>query len=76
MTRHLQSADFRARLAADGSEPVANSPSEFAAVIQADVQRWSKLIRSTGIKLQRRVRPIECVFLPAASLRFLASLVW
>jgi len=52
IVRHLQSAEFRARLAADGSEPIANSPSEFAAVIQADVQRWSKLIRETGIKLQ------------------------
>lgn len=52
IVHHLQSADFKARLAADGSEPVANSPSEFAAVIQADVQRWSKLIKETGIKLQ------------------------
>ena len=52
IVRHLQSAEFRTRLAADGSEPIANSPSEFAAVIQADRQRWSKVIRETGIKLQ------------------------
>lgn len=52
IVRHLQSAEFKARLAADGSEPVANSPAEFAALIQSDVQRWTKVIRETGLKPQ------------------------
>jgi len=52
VTRHLQSQDFKSRLEADGSEAVASTRSEFAAVIQADVQRWTQLIRSTGVKLQ------------------------
>jgi len=37
-------------LAADGSELIANSPAEFAAVIRADVQRWTKVIRESGLK--------------------------
>jgi tripartite-type tricarboxylate transporter receptor subunit TctC len=52
VTRQLKSAAVGKRLEADGSALVANSPSEFATVIQADVRRWQEIIRRTGLKVQ------------------------
>ena len=40
----------RARLVADGSEVVGNSPAEFAEFIKHDVPKWKKLIQASGAK--------------------------
>ena len=37
-------------LAHEGAEPVGNSPSEFAAIIQREIVSWRKVIETAGIK--------------------------
>jgi tripartite-type tricarboxylate transporter receptor subunit TctC len=50
MVRVLRLPQTRERLAADGSEPVGNSPAEFGAHIHSEIVRWRNLIRELGIK--------------------------
>jgi tripartite-type tricarboxylate transporter receptor subunit TctC len=38
------------RLAADGSEVVAGSPEQFAAVIKTELARWGKVVKASGMK--------------------------
>ena len=38
------------RLAADGSEVVAGSPEQFAAVIKNELARWAKVVKASGMK--------------------------
>jgi tripartite-type tricarboxylate transporter receptor subunit TctC len=42
--------DLRSKLADVGMEGIGNSPDEFAAVIKAEIPKWAKLIRESGIK--------------------------
>jgi tripartite-type tricarboxylate transporter receptor subunit TctC len=50
--RILDLADVRARLAQLGAAPAGNSPDEFAAYINADVAKWTKLITDLGIRME------------------------
>jgi len=44
--------DVKDRLAQAALQPVGNTPSEFAAVIRADIERWGKLGRELGLEPQ------------------------
>jgi tripartite-type tricarboxylate transporter receptor subunit TctC len=44
--------EFRGRLAQLGMEPVANTPSDFAAAIRIQSARWAKVIRERGIRVE------------------------
>ena len=48
----LQNPEVVRKLADDGAEPGGNSPAEFAAYIREESDRWSKVIRSAGIKAE------------------------
>lgn len=50
-TSILRATNVRERLAGDGLEVVANSPDEFAALIKADIEKWTKVVKSAGIRL-------------------------
>ena len=50
--RALQAADVRERFTALGVEPVSSSPVQFAAYIQAEITKWGKVVRSTGLTRQ------------------------
>ena len=50
MLRVLSRADSRDRLFSSGLEYVGNSPLEFAAIIKAEMVKWSRLIKSAGIR--------------------------
>jgi tripartite-type tricarboxylate transporter receptor subunit TctC len=43
--------DMRERLAQLGLDVAVNSPNEFAAVINADIAKWAKVIKDANIKL-------------------------
>ena len=45
-----RSPDMMKRLVADGSEAVGSTPAEFAAVIRAEHDQWSRVIKQAGIK--------------------------
>jgi tripartite-type tricarboxylate transporter receptor subunit TctC len=48
----LQQPDVVQRLNAEGSEPVGNTPQEFADYIQSEIARFRKLIKDAGIPVQ------------------------
>lgn len=48
----VQTPELREILAAEGSEPVASTPEQFAATIAAEVTRWMKVVKAAGIKAQ------------------------
>ena len=50
--RVLNSSDMRSRLAAEGAEPGGGSPEQFAAFFRAEIDKWAKVIKAAGIKLE------------------------
>jgi tripartite-type tricarboxylate transporter receptor subunit TctC len=50
LARILRAPDMRERLAADGTDPVGNSPDEFARYIKSELTKWGKVARDAGIK--------------------------
>ena len=47
----VRRADFQERLGRDGSDPIANTPEEFAAQIKADLVSWARVVKASGITL-------------------------
>ncbi len=50
IARAVQDHAIKERFISDGAETVGSTPEEFAAVIRADLGKWSKLIKDAGIK--------------------------
>ena len=48
----LGATDTRERMATDGTEPLASSPQEYAADIDAEETKWSAVVRKAGIKAE------------------------
>ena len=48
--RVLGAPAMRSLLSANGAEPVGSTPAEFAAFVQAQIAKWSKVVRAAGIK--------------------------
>lgn len=48
----LQSPETRDKLAADGAEPVGSTPEQFAAFIQSEIDKWSRVVKSSGIHVE------------------------
>jgi tripartite-type tricarboxylate transporter receptor subunit TctC len=52
MARALTPAEVRQRLAAEGTEVVAGSPEEFMQLFRAEVAKWARVIKQSGIRLE------------------------
>jgi tripartite-type tricarboxylate transporter receptor subunit TctC len=52
--RALQDPVVKERFLADGGETVGNSPEEFAKIIRSDFEKWGKLVKVAGIKVDTR----------------------
>lgn len=48
----LKQPEVRQRIIADGSEPVGSSPDDFRAFMLADMQKWMKVVKESGIKAE------------------------
>lgn len=46
----LNSADLRERLLGLGADPAGNTPEQYAAFIQNEIDKWAKVIKAAGIK--------------------------
>ena len=53
MAEALAAEDVRSKLAAQGLEPVGNTPEQFGAMIQAESRKWGDIVRRAGIKAQQ-----------------------
>ena len=52
IVRILGLPDVKEKLVAAGLDPISSTPSEFAAFIQKESDRWGKVIKETGIRLE------------------------
>jgi tripartite-type tricarboxylate transporter receptor subunit TctC len=52
--RALQDPVVKERFFSDGGETVGNSPEEFARIIRSDFEKWGKLVKAAGIKVDTR----------------------
>jgi tripartite-type tricarboxylate transporter receptor subunit TctC len=50
MTGALRAPAVAHKLAADGADVVGNAPEEFARVLRAEIEKWSKVARAAGIE--------------------------
>ena len=48
----LQIPEVRERMAALGIDPVGNAPGELAAILRADLEKWTAVARSAGVKAE------------------------
>jgi tripartite-type tricarboxylate transporter receptor subunit TctC len=52
IVRALKQPDVRDRLVSQSTEPVGNSPQEFAAFMKSEHSKWAKVIRAANIKIE------------------------
>jgi tripartite-type tricarboxylate transporter receptor subunit TctC len=48
----MKTAEMRARLAADCAEPVANTPAEFAGLINEEMEKWTVVAKAANIQAE------------------------
>jgi tripartite-type tricarboxylate transporter receptor subunit TctC len=48
----VRSPEFVKVLTGEGASPIGNTPAEFDAVIRADLAKWAKIVRESGIRAQ------------------------
>ena len=48
----VRSPDFVKMLTGEGAIAVGNTPAEFDAIIRADIAKWAKIIKESGISTQ------------------------
>jgi tripartite-type tricarboxylate transporter receptor subunit TctC len=48
----LQIAEVRERMAALGIDPVGNTPAELGAILRADLEKWTAVAKSAGVKAE------------------------
>jgi tripartite-type tricarboxylate transporter receptor subunit TctC len=52
MLKILKQPDFHALLVTNGMEPIGSSPTDFSNYIDTEIVKWSKVIKSAGIKVE------------------------
>jgi tripartite-type tricarboxylate transporter receptor subunit TctC len=50
VVRAVQDPDFRRRLQEQGTDPVANTPEEFAKMLREDIARYAEAVKLSGAK--------------------------
>jgi tripartite-type tricarboxylate transporter receptor subunit TctC len=50
--RALQAPEVRERMAALGTDPVGNTPAQLGAILRADLEKWTAVAKSAGVKAE------------------------
>lgn len=50
IVRSLHTREMRERLIAEGTEPVGNTPEQFAQIVRNDIAKWAKVVKSSGAR--------------------------
>jgi tripartite-type tricarboxylate transporter receptor subunit TctC len=50
MVRAINSADMREKLIGQGADPVGNTPEQYAAHVESEIVKWTRVIKAAGIK--------------------------
>jgi tripartite-type tricarboxylate transporter receptor subunit TctC len=53
IARIIHQPDMKEKLSSQGADPIGNSPAEMAKWLAAEKDRWAKLIKATGFKLEQ-----------------------
>jgi tripartite-type tricarboxylate transporter receptor subunit TctC len=48
----IKRPDYQARAAKDNLEPVGSTPEELAALLKADLDMWTRVVKETGVKAE------------------------
>jgi tripartite-type tricarboxylate transporter receptor subunit TctC len=51
LVKSTRAPDVAERLAADGGEPIGSTPEQFTQLLIAEIARWRKLVKDTGLNL-------------------------
>ena len=52
IVKTLKAADVRERLLSQSTEPVGNTPKEFAAFVKSERDKWAQVIRRAGVRME------------------------
>ena len=52
IAKHSASIEIRDRLAADGGQVIGNTPEQFKAIQKVETEKWTKLIKKVGLKVE------------------------
>jgi tripartite-type tricarboxylate transporter receptor subunit TctC len=53
IARIITTPDMKEKLSSQGADPIGNSPAEMAKWLASEKDRWAKLIKATGFKLEQ-----------------------
>jgi tripartite-type tricarboxylate transporter receptor subunit TctC len=49
LVRMVNAPEVRSRISLEGADPVGSTPDQFAARVQSEIAKWSKVIKAAGI---------------------------
>lgn len=52
MVAALRSPEIKAKLAAQGAEPLGSTPDEYAAYLKEELARWAEVVKATGVTIE------------------------